>query len=76
MPRLPSVASWEIVRALEKAGFVQDRQKGGHLTLLHPVSRRRVTVSMHGRDLKSGTLHGILKQAGLTIDELLHLLSN
>jgi predicted RNA binding protein YcfA (HicA-like mRNA interferase family) len=36
---------------------------------------RATTVPMHsGRTLKRGTVHGILKQAGLTVEELRALL--
>jgi len=74
MPKLPRVTSEEMVRALLKAGFTKDRQKGSHLTLLHPDTHRRAVVPMHGRVLKAGLTHGLLKQAGLTADDLRRLL--
>jgi len=68
MPKLPRVNPTELVRALLRAGFEKDHQKGSHLTLLHPDGRRTV-VAMHPRDLPAGTLHAILKQAGVaTVD--------
>jgi len=74
MPRLPSVGSRQMVQALLRAGFVEDRQKGSHLVLLHPETRRRATVPMHGRTLKAGTTRAILRQAGLTAEEFRRLL--
>lgn len=68
MPRLPRLSSRETVRALERLGFVQARQRGSHIVL----QRGSVTcvVPKH-RELKLGTLSGILDQAELTVDELL-----
>lgn len=33
MPKLPRVKASEVIRALEKLGFVQVRQKGSHVIL-------------------------------------------
>jgi predicted RNA binding protein YcfA (HicA-like mRNA interferase family) len=33
MPKLPVVSARECIRALEKAGFYTQRQKGSHITL-------------------------------------------
>jgi hypothetical protein len=40
LPRLPVVSGTEVVRALKRAGFVVDRQRGSHVTLWHPGQRR------------------------------------
>jgi predicted RNA binding protein YcfA (HicA-like mRNA interferase family) len=66
MPKLPHVSGKEAVKALERLGFAQVRQKGSHLIL-----RRGPTgcvVPLH-REIKVGTLSGILKQAGVTAEE-------
>ena len=67
-PSLPHVSGAEAVRALQKLGFVVLRQKGSH------VMMRRGTpgcvVPQH-RELKIGTLSGLLKQAGVTADEFI-----
>lgn len=54
----------QVVRALEKNGFQFVRQKGSHR--LYRKGDLRVTVPMHNKDLKPGTLKSILKQAGIT----------
>jgi predicted RNA binding protein YcfA (HicA-like mRNA interferase family) len=72
--RLPSVTARQMLAALKKAGFVEKRQTGAHVILWHPTSRRATSVSMHAGDMKRGTVNGILKQAGLSIEEFLKLL--
>ena len=74
--RLPSLRARDVIRALERAGFVVSRTSGSHCRLIHKADPTRlVTVPVHaGRDLKRGTVHGILRQAGLTADELTALL--
>ena len=69
---LPRVSGAEAVRALEQAGFAFRSQRGSHPKLRHPDGRI-VIVPMH-RELAPGTLRSILKQAGLSIDELRGLL--
>jgi predicted RNA binding protein YcfA (HicA-like mRNA interferase family) len=70
MRRLPVLSGWELVRALEKAGFEVDRQKGSHIVLRQvSAPHRRVTVPDH-REVAKGTLRAILKQAGISYDSL------
>lgn len=71
---LPALRAREVVRLLEKAGFVRWRQKGSHLTLYRASDRRALTVPIHfSKTVPKGTLHAIIKQAGLTIEEFLNL---
>ena len=75
MPKLPVVSGPETVQALERAGFVIRRQSGSHVILTDPGSQREVSVPVHGaRDLKPGTVRGIIRDAGLTVEEFLRLL--
>ncbi len=67
-PRLPRLSGAETVRALERAGFAVVAQRGSHRKLRHPDGRV-VIVPMH-RELASGTLASILRQAGLSPAEL------
>ena len=70
MPKLPVVSGREAIRALERAGFVLDRQHGSHVSMRHHGRRRTATVPIHGNeDLPPGTLRSVLRQAGLTIEE-------
>jgi predicted RNA binding protein YcfA (HicA-like mRNA interferase family) len=55
--RLPAVTAREAIRALERAGFVASRQSGSHVRLIHATDpARKVTVPVHGGDVKRGTL--------------------
>ena len=73
--RLPALTAREVIRALQRAGFVVSRTSGSHCRLVHATdSTRRVTVPVHTGDLKRGTLRGIVAQAGMTVAEFLTLL--
>ena len=74
MSRLPRATPREVVAALRRAGFEEVRQRGSHLHLYHPDRDTLMTVSMHRGTLKPKTLTSILKQAGLTAEELRELL--
>lgn len=71
-PALPVVSGRELVQALCRAGYSVRDQKGSHVHLRHPF-RRPLTVPDHP-EVARGTLRVILKDAGLTVDELLELL--
>jgi predicted RNA binding protein YcfA (HicA-like mRNA interferase family) len=75
MTRLPSVSGERLVRALKRSGFIQLRQKGSHVSLEKRIGEKtlRTVVPLHST-LAKGTLSDILKQAALTVDELLELL--
>jgi Predicted periplasmic or secreted lipoprotein len=75
MSRLPDVSGVELVRALQKAAFVKLRQKGSHVSMerVHAAGIWRTIIPMHP-EIARGTLHDILKQTGLTRDELRKLL--
>lgn len=74
-PAIPVVKPKQVIRALERAGFLVHHVTSSHYILKHPTRRMlRVTVPFHGRDLKRGTLQSIDKQAGLTNEEFLELI--
>ena len=75
MPKLPSVSGERVVKALKRAGFVQLRQKGSHVSLEKKVSDQtwKTVVPMHS-EVAKGTLADILKQSGLTLAEFLEFL--
>jgi predicted RNA binding protein YcfA (HicA-like mRNA interferase family) len=75
MSQLPSLRGAQLIRALERAGFYVHHSKGSHRSLRHrSKTHLRVTVPIHNVDLKVGTLHAILAQAELSVQELLNLL--
>ena len=69
--RLPSLKPRELIHALERAGFQVHHQRGSHVYLRHPGRAGvQVCVPMHASELKRGLLHGILKDAGISMEEL------
>ena len=75
MTKLSPMKPAEVVRVLERAGFVRRRQTGSHARLVHPQNETlQVTVSVHHKDLARWTLNSILKQANLSPEDFLKLL--
>ena len=76
MPRLPIVKTRELIRVLTRLGFFEYHRVGSHAQFKHSDGRR-VTVPIHyGKDLKSGTLRGILSDIGLSVEEFVLILKN
>jgi predicted RNA binding protein YcfA (HicA-like mRNA interferase family) len=68
-------ATWsgaEVVRGLRQKGFEVVSQKGSHVKLRNNAGRV-VIVPMHA-EIRVGTLHSILRQAGIPRDELADLI--
>jgi predicted RNA binding protein YcfA (HicA-like mRNA interferase family) len=73
--RLPALKAKDVIRALERGGFVVSRTSGSHCRMIHSNDPgRNVTVPVHNSDLKRGTLRSIIAQAGLTVSEFIALL--
>jgi predicted RNA binding protein YcfA (HicA-like mRNA interferase family) len=68
MPSLPVVSGAEAISALERLGFTVVRQRGSHIILRK--GSYGCVIPNH-RELKVGTLRGILKQAGVSPDEFI-----
>jgi predicted RNA binding protein YcfA (HicA-like mRNA interferase family) len=66
MPKLPRVSGAEVVRALERLGFVRLRQSGSHVILRR--QSKGCVVPMHA-EVKVGTLAGVLRQAEVSPEE-------
>ena len=74
MPKLPIVTPQKLAKALEKAGFKLIRVKGSHYYYYNQRTEKIAVVPFHGKDLRKGTLHAILKDADLSLEELQDLL--
>jgi len=71
---LPLVSGREVVRALRKLDYEQDRQRGSHIVLRQVAyPHRRITVPDHD-EVAKGTLRAIIREAGLTVNEFKALL--
>jgi predicted RNA binding protein YcfA (HicA-like mRNA interferase family) len=70
MAKLPSIRAREVAKAAQSIGFVFDRQRGSHAVYYRASDQRRIVIPMHGtKDLKPGTLRGIITDMGLTVEE-------
>ena len=68
MPKMPVLSGRDVVKTLERLGFEQVRQRGSHVVMQHGVIG--CVVPLH-KEVKTGTLAGIIRQAGLTQDGFL-----
>ncbi len=72
MPELRSLSGEEAIKALERLGFRRVRQKGSHVIMKKstPAGDVGCVVPLH-RQLKVGTLHGILRLAKVEVEDFL-----
>jgi predicted RNA binding protein YcfA (HicA-like mRNA interferase family) len=73
MTKLPRLSGRELVVALGKLGFYVRRQRGSHIVLRRDDPFAQTVVPDH-RELDRGTLRAIIRQIGLSVDELNSLL--
>jgi predicted RNA binding protein YcfA (HicA-like mRNA interferase family) len=73
--KVPSLGYQEIIRALQRDGWVILRQRGSHIRLQKHVENRilKITVPAH-RPVKRSTLSHILKAAEIEVTRFLELL--
>jgi predicted RNA binding protein YcfA (HicA-like mRNA interferase family) len=72
--RLPALRAKDAISAPARAGF-KSRMSGSDCRMIHPGDpTRKVTILIHTKDLKRGTLRAMIAQAGLTVAEFLALL--
>ncbi len=74
MPKLPRVDARRLVAALKRAGFEVRRQTGSHIILRQPETKQIAVVPRHGGTFGPELVASILKQAGLSPDDLRGLL--
>ncbi|MCC6864889.1 MAG: type II toxin-antitoxin system HicA family toxin [Ignavibacteria bacterium] len=74
MSKLPVVSGKEMVKALAKIGYDFDHQKGSHIILRQKFNPfRRITIPNH-KEIAKGTFRSIIKECGLTVDEIINIL--
>jgi predicted RNA binding protein YcfA (HicA-like mRNA interferase family) len=75
MTKVPSLAYDQVIRTLQRDGWVVVRQRGSHIRLQKRLADEtlKIIVPAH-RPIKRSTLAHILKQARLGVDEFLGLL--
>ncbi|MCZ6793924.1 MAG: type II toxin-antitoxin system HicA family toxin [Planctomycetota bacterium] len=73
MPKLPVISGRQARRAFEKAGWIFNHQRGSHMVLVRAGIPINLTVPDH-RELDRGLLRGLIRDAGLTVEEFVALL--
>ena len=75
MSKIPSLSYVQIVRALQRNGWIVVRQRGSHIRLQKHLGEEvlKLTVPAH-RPVKRSTLSHVLKQARIEIDDFMELL--
>jgi len=71
MPKMPAISGAQLIKILERKGYVQMRARGSHVRLYPPdflINGKKVTVPLHKR-LKAGTLLNIMKDVGLKLED-------
>ena len=75
MSKIPALTARKVIRALNPTGFVEDRQRGSHLVLIHSETKARTVVPVHaGRTIKEPLLRAIVRDANLSVDEFIEFL--
>jgi len=78
MSKLPRLSGEEVVKVLtKKFGFEVSRQRGSHVVLVKYVDGRKIgtVVPLH-KELKAGTLMGVLRLAQISKDDFIKALED
>jgi predicted RNA binding protein YcfA (HicA-like mRNA interferase family) len=73
MAQLPVCSGSGAIRAFERAGWMQVRQRGSHVTLHREGVALVLTIPIHDT-IDRGLLRGLIRKAGLTVDQFTDLL--
>jgi predicted RNA binding protein YcfA (HicA-like mRNA interferase family) len=66
MPKFPGLSGSDIIKTLQKLGFNVIRQSGSHIVL----KRNGIgCVVPNHKEVKVGTVNGLLRQAGISAKE-------
>ncbi|OGM13057.1 hypothetical protein A2W15_06185 [Candidatus Woesebacteria bacterium RBG_16_41_13] len=76
MGTIPALTARQIIKALKKLGFREDRQKGSHFVLINPKTGRKTVIPVHaGKTIKKPLLKSIIERdVGISIEEFLEAL--
>ncbi len=74
MSKLPVISGRKCIEALENTGFYFKRQESSHVTLRRDKPFAQVVVPLH-KKLDRGILRAIIRQANLSVEEFVGLLS-
>ncbi len=75
MATLHNLKSEKVIRAFERAGWINKGQRGSHVKLVKQGNPNILSIPVHkGKPIKFGLLKDQLKKSGLTEEEFLKLL--
>lgn len=74
MSRLPILSAREIMKALERYGYVVVRQRGSHVRMVHPARREWPVTVPNYKHADRSLLRLIIQEANLSVQEFLTLL--
>ena len=78
MSKLPRLSGEEVIKVLtKKFGFEVSRQRGSHVVLVKYVDGRKIgtVVPLH-KELKAGTLMGVLRLAQISKEDFIKALED
>ena len=75
--RLPAISAKDLIKALKRGGFSVIRTKGSHKVVRHDddPTRQAIVPDQGHKDLKRGLVQGILRDLGVSAEELVDLLN-
>ncbi len=74
MSALPILSGRQLVKVFCSLGYAVDRQRGSHIILRQSEPpHRRLVVPDHA-EIAKGTLRAVLRDAGLTVEDLRRML--
>lgn len=76
MPKLPAAKTRDVLRFLERNGFILDHISGSHHIFYHPVSKRRAVGPDTIGSLQTGTLLSLLREAGFNRKEFIEFMQS
>lgn len=74
MGKIPVLKPIELIKILNRLGFVEVRQKGSHIQFRHPDGRGTTVPNHKGRDISPILLKQIIKDIKIELTELNKLL--
>lgn len=66
--KLPVISGRDAARAFGRFGWIIARQASSHIILIKPGEPMTLSVPNH-KEVAKGTLRGLIRSAGLTVDE-------
>ncbi len=75
MATLHNLKHEKVIKAFERAGWINKKQRGSHVKLIKPGNPNILSIPVHrGKPIKIGLLKDQVKKSGLTEEEFLKLL--